>query len=113
MMPSGQAIANAEAAVSEDGRERKIGKELHDGIEPAVGDDCALVRVHVLPVDGFELRHAAGFAIEELQDGDADDVLLQVGVDAGDGDADLAVVLTDDAAEQPRDARPPAASRPA
>ncbi len=38
-------------------------------------------------------RAAARFAIEELQHGDAADVLLQIGIDARDGDANAAIAL--------------------
>ena len=92
--------ANAEAAVGEDARQRQHGEELHHRVEPAVGDDGVLVRVHVVAVDALELLGALPLPVEELQHHDAGDVLLQVGVDAGDGDADAAVALRHAAAEQ-------------
>ena len=44
-------------------------------------------------IDGVEFLAAARFAIEELKNGDAVNVLLKIGVDARDGDADAAVAV--------------------
>ena len=45
------------------------------------------------PVDVFKLLEAAGLAIEKLEHRHPRQVFLQVGVDACDGDANLAVRL--------------------
>ena len=49
-----------------------------------------------------ELRTALTLAIEQLQDGHAGDVFLQVGVDARDGEANPPVALGDAAPEHDR-----------
>ncbi len=87
------AAADAESAVGQQQRQRQHAQKLHHRIKPAVGDDGVLVGFHVVAIDLLEFGAAAGFAIEELQHGDAADVLLQIGVDAGDGDANPAVAF--------------------
>ena len=62
-------------------RERQHATELHHGIKPAVRHDRVLVGIHVLAVDLFELLAAFALAVEQLQHDDADDVLLQIGID--------------------------------
>src|SRR5262249_774100 len=96
----GEAAAlDAKSAKGEDRRERDHGQELDHGVEPAVSEDGVLIGVHVVAVDDVEFALAAALAIEELEDDDPGDVLLQVRVDPGDGDADAAVALRDAAAE--------------
>ena len=96
------AAFDAQAAVREDGRQRQHGDEFHHRVEPAIGGDGVLVGVHVIAIDAVEFHRAAALAIEELQHDDPGDVLLQVGVDAGDGHADAAIALLHGAAEDQR-----------
>ena len=80
-------------AVSQNGRQRQHREELYYRIEPAICRDGVLICVHVLAVDQFEFARTAALAIEQLQHHDAGHVLLQVGVDLGDGHADPPVAL--------------------
>ena len=93
---------NAQAAVSQNGRQGQHGNEFHHRIKPAVGRDGVLVCIHVLAVDAVKFLGAAPFAVEELQHYDSGDVLLQVGIDLGDGDADAPVALASRCGETPR-----------
>ena len=98
------AAFDAQAAISQHGRERQHRNELDHRIEPAVRRDGVLIRVHMLAVDAVEFPRAAPLAIEKLQHHDSGDVLLQVGVDLGDGHADAPVALRHAAPENQRGA---------
>ena len=65
-----------------------------------VGQDGVLEGVHVGAVDLLELLVRFLLAVEQLQHNDAGDVLLQVGVDPGDGDANAPVALAHRLAEE-------------
>ncbi len=93
------AAAHAESAVSQQQRQSQHSEKLGDGIEPAVGDDGVLVSFHVIAIDLLEFGAAARLAIEELQDGDAADMLLQIRIDAGDGHANPPIALLHGAPE--------------
>ena len=67
----------------------------------------------MIAIDAIKLGAAFGFAVEKLQYSDAVDVLLQIRIDSGDGDANAAIALLDRAAETASSPAPPAASRPA
>ena len=81
---------HAPAAVKDDG-DRHHAQQLHGGVEEAVGQDGILVGVPVGLVDPVELLQAAVLVIEELNHGHPRQVLLQVRVDARDGEADAPV----------------------
>jgi len=87
------AALDAEAAISQDAGQRQHRQKLHYRIEPAIGQDGVLVGVHMLAVDAVELLTAFGFPVKKLQDHNSGYVLLQIGVDLGDGDADAPVAL--------------------
>ena len=93
------AAAHSKSAVGEQQRERQHAEKLGDRIKPAVGGDGVLVGFHVVAIDACKLAAAASLAIEELEDGDAADVLLQIGINARDGHANFAVALLHGAPE--------------
>ncbi len=72
------------------------------GIEEGEGQDGVLVGLHVQAIELGELVAGLALAVEELHDAHAGDVLLQEGVDAGDGGADAAVGVAHAIAEHPR-----------
>src|SRR5262249_58074920 len=84
---------HAPSAVGDDTRQRQHSQKLDDRIEPTIGRDGVLVRVHVLTVNDVELFGAFPLAIEQLQYDNAHDMLLQIRVDARDGNADTAVAV--------------------
>ncbi len=74
-------------------------ENFYDRIVDGVGHDRVFVRVHVDGVHFGKLVISAFFAIEELQDDHAADVLLQIRIDSGDGHADAPVGIADLVAE--------------
>ena len=84
-------MLHAPAAVGNNGAERQHRQKLDRRIKPAVRNDRVLIRVHVLAVDFVELLPALTFTVEELQHDDANDMLLQVRVNARNGNADAPV----------------------
>ncbi len=82
---------HAGAAEPDDAGYRDRRENIDHGVVERVGKDRVLVRVHVAAIDFREASVGFALAIEELQHHHAADVLLQVGVDAGDGDANAAI----------------------
>src|SRR5579871_183436 len=78
------------------------GKDFHHRIVERVSHDGVFIRVHVLGVDAVKAAVGAPFTIEKLQHHHAGDVLLQIGVDAGDGGANAAVRVAHGLAENHR-----------
>ncbi len=97
------AVEGGQTAAPDDKGDGDRGEELDGGVVEGVGEDGVFEGVHVLPVDGGEVVVGARFAVEELDDAHAGDVLLHVGVDVGDGGADAAVGVADVAAEDAGD----------
>ena len=93
---------HAESAVGQNAGQRQHRNELHHRVEPAVRRDRVLEGVHVLAIHLLELLAGAALPIEELQHHDPRDVLLQVGVDPGDGHADSTVAIGHAAPEDHR-----------
>ena len=75
------------------------GEDLNRGVVNRVGHDRVFERFHVAAIDFREAVVGLALAIEELQHHHAADVLRQVGVDAGDGDADAAIGIANLVAE--------------
>ena len=96
-------VAQHRAAAKPDDRGNGAGgKDFHHRVVDGVRHDGVFERVHVGGVDFFELFVSALLAIEKLQHHDAADMLLQIGVDAGDGHANAAIALGDGPAEERR-----------
>src|SRR5262249_3804033 len=84
------------------------GENFHHRVVERVGHDGVFKCVHVLGVDSLKLAISALFAVEKLQYHHASDVLLQIGVDAGNGGANTAVGVAHRLAEnhgRPEDER--------
>ncbi len=75
-------------------------QHFDDRVVDGVRQDRVLERVHVGAVDFLEALVGFLLAVEQLQDDDSGDVLLQVGIDLGNGDADAPVAFAHRFAEQ-------------
>ena len=78
-------------AEPDDAGNRNRGKEINRWIVDGVGQNRVFVRIHMATVDFRETLIRFALAIEELQHHHAADLLLQIGVDSGDGGANAAV----------------------
>ncbi len=87
------------AAEPDDARDRRRRQHFDHRVVHGVGHDRVFERVHVGAVDLLEALVRLLLAIEQLQHDDAGHVLLQVGVDPGDGDANAPVAVAHFAAE--------------
>ena len=92
---------DGKAAAPEDEGDGDGGEELDDRVVEGVGEDGVGPGDFVFEVDGREVVERAFFAVEELHDAHAGDVLLRKGVDFGGGGTLRAVAgadcLTEDA----------------
>ena len=96
---TGDASHHVAAAEPDHAGNRNDGKNFDRRVVDRVGHDRVFVRVHVAAIDFREAVVGLALAIEELQHDHPADVLLQIGVDAGDGDADAAVGFAHPVAE--------------
>ena len=91
-------VEHPRAAVHEHARDGDGGQQLHHREEDGVDGDRLEVRVEVRPVDAVEGRRRPRLPAEQLHHPHPRQVLLQVAVDAGDPDPDVAVRLRGPAA---------------
>ena len=82
------------AAPPDHASDRDRREDFNGRVVEGVGHDRVFEGVHVAAVDFGEAVVGLALAVEELQHDHAADVLLQVGIDAGDGGADAAVGVT-------------------
>src|ERR1700678_1327183 len=99
----GRQMKDAEAAAPDDESDGNRGKKIDRGIVERVGKDRVFEGDHVLAIDVFKVLEGALFAVEELYNRHAGDVLLREAVDARDGGTDAALTLADVVAEDARD----------
>ena len=86
--PSAKHIMTAEP---DHGRDGNRGQNFNDRIIDGVRHDCVFEGVHVLGIHFGKRVEGLPLAVEELQDHHAADVLLQVGIDAGNRNANPAI----------------------
>jgi hypothetical protein len=92
-------VDDGEAADADDAGDGEVAEEFDDGVIERVGEDSVGPGGLVLHVDGGEVVEGALFAVEELHDAHAGDVLLREGVDLCGGGALAAIAVADFVAE--------------
>src|SRR6185312_746377 len=93
-------VKDSIASEPDDAGNGDVRKNFNDRVIKGVGEDGVLVRLHVAFVDFGKLAEGALFAVEQLQHHHSTYVLLQVRIDARDGNADAPVRVADAITEE-------------
>ena len=88
-------VENTDTATPDDESDGDGAQELYDRVVESIGEDGVGPGEFVLEVDGGEVVEGTLFAVEELNDGHAGNVLLSKGVDLCRGGALAAVAVAD------------------